>query len=90
MSKQIILMEYSPEQVCYHYNYFDAKTRRFRDKPFSNGWAPIVLIDEDVAGDGRFCDETDKLKGHSVEYVRVGTVEILTRLKLPFETIPTI
>lgn len=46
---QLYLMEYNPKQGCYHYNAIDPATREADKAPFSYGWQPVLIIDDDTA-----------------------------------------
>ena len=49
-----VLLEYSEQQKCFHYNWYDAEKKSFQHRIDKNGWRPICLIDE------KYCTEKDE------------------------------
>lgn len=87
MTSNIILMEYSAQQRCFHYNYYNGKGRGFQSVPRSNGWMPLVLINDTAAYSKQFYNETNTLIGLEPEDVREGVIACLQRLNFPYKLI---
>lgn len=68
---QLYLMEYNPKQGCYHYNAIDPATREADKVPFSYGWQPVLIIDDDTARNEDFGKMTHAIlrAGLDINYV---------------------
>lgn len=86
-TSNIILMEYNAQQRCFHYNHYNGKGRGFQSEPLTNGWVPLIFIDDTAASSKQFYDETNGLIGLEIEDIIDGIIDCLQRLNIPYKTI---
>lgn len=72
--KQLIVMEYNPKQGNYHYNHIDQQTGEAEKAPYSYGWYPVAIIDEETAYDKRFTDMTHAILRPDLEVEYINDV----------------